>query len=69
MPCADLLDRGQTQDPSVLVKESNARSLTPTSTPTHEARVGDPGSRAEDCARLLTGIRDDGVIFVVVEIP
>ncbi len=46
--------------------KTNTRSLGPTSTPAHEARAGDPGSRAEESARSLNGRRDDyvfGYIF------
>jgi hypothetical protein len=41
------------------LQKLSARSLTPTSTPAHEARAGDPGSAAEEYAASSTGIRDD----------
>ena len=49
-----------------MMGKASTRSLTPASTPAHEARAGDPGSRAEDCARSLTGVRDDVSCLYVI---
>ena len=44
-----------------ICEKANTRSLRPTPTPARAktARSGDPGSRADDCARSLYGRRDD----------
>src|SRR5229473_6299876 len=47
----------RTEGPCASIRKLNARSLTPISTPAHEARAGDPGSAAEENAASLTGFR------------
>ena len=64
-PCHSELSRGVEGNPETArIADRRIAAQPSLPTPAHEARAGDPGSAAEECAASLTGIQDDGVSFV-----
>ena len=58
-PCCHPNARSVRRGPRLPPQRTKRAPGTPAATPTHEACAGDPGSRADERARSLTGIRDD----------